>query len=109
MDMSSGTVSRERRSSPFVHGEQGKLWKLPAFDDASLIFSAAPFELVAAVIRHAGFSDVAGGGSGEVAALATRTGPVRDRRYLVSFCLWFVELAIAEDAPDSCIRRSFLP
>ncbi|KAL7540736.1 hypothetical protein ACHAXR_010737, partial [Thalassiosira sp. AJA248-18] len=100
------TAPSSSTSSPFVRGEQGQLWKLPVFEDASSLLSCAPFELITSVIHYAGFSD-----TDEAAALANSvqvSHSVKDRRWFISFCLRFVELAMG-DTQESNIRRTFLP
>jgi len=93
----------------FIRKEQGQLWKLPVFEDASCLLSCAPFELITNAIRLIGFND-----AGDVTAPLSAADSIRmttsmkDRRYFVTYCLQFVQLAMKSSA-ESSLRRSFLP
>lgn len=93
----------------FIRKEQGQLWKLPVFEDASCLLSCAPFELITNAIRLTGFND-----AGDVTAPLSAadsihlTTSIKDRRYFVTYCLQFVQLAMKSSA-ESSLRRSFLP
>jgi len=97
------TVLSASEKSPFVHKEQSQLWKLPVFEDASSILSGAPFELITSVIQYAGFSDISDSNT-----ITMQMSSIKDRRWFVSFCLRFMELAMNDNA-DSSIRRTYLP
>ena len=96
---------RESNSSgsPFVHAEQGNVYKLPIFDDTSTILSGAPFELVTSILEHVGFSAAAKSKPDTIGAESPR-----DINYFLSWCLRFFESSMI-DAPESHIQRSFLP
>ena len=100
------TALSAMEKSPFVHGQQGQLWKLPMFDDASTILSCAPFELIASVVQYAGFSDTSDVMGNTTSSM--RMGPTKDRRWFVSLCLRFIELSMNDDV-ESTARRTYLP
>ena len=81
------------------------------FDDASSLLSCAPFELITNTIRLIGFCEPGEAATLTPAADATKkiiSAKARDRRYFVSLCLQFIELAMQTNA-ESRLRRSYLP
>ncbi len=95
-------VSSDRTASticPFVQGEQKRIWNLPVFDDASSLFSCAPFELISNVIFCTGFLETTD---------ATSLPTAKDRRWFVAFCLQFIKFAM-QDVTESSLRRTYLP
>ena len=100
------TTPLASEKSPFVHGEQGQLWKLPVFDDASAILSCAPFELISSVVQYAGFSDDAAALTNT--ANSMQIGSIKDRRWFVSLVLQYIELGM-NDTSESSARRTYLP
>ncbi|KAL7471935.1 hypothetical protein ACHAXS_012259 [Conticribra weissflogii] len=88
----------------FVQAEQGKIWVLPVFENTTSIFSGAPFELVTSMMQFCTFS----GSTTEINPSISAKNFARDRKWFVSFCLHFIEIAMSDTA-NSNIRRTFLP
>jgi hypothetical protein len=92
--------------SSFIQAQTADILKLPVFDKPSSILSGTCFELVTALAQ---FTEVPNDSSMPMGLPDISIVLNRDRKWLISFCLKFMESSLMESASDSMVQRSCLP
>ena len=94
--------------APFVQAKILDILKLPVFEKPASILSGTCFELVTALMQ---FAEIPTNTTlSTVFPDVSNTPPEnRDRRWLISVCLQFIENSLVEDKAESVIQRSFHP
>eukprot|EP00804_Cyclotella_cryptica_P000562 CCRYP_009970-RE/>CCRYP_009970-RE protein AED:0.07 eAED:0.07 QI:22/1/1/1/1/0.88/9/1092/3640 len=98
--------------SPFVKAQSKDIWKLPVFDKPLTVLTGACFELMTSVIQCTNVlesAEVTFDSSTILPDFSSAVYATRDRKWLVSFCLNFIENSLIEDNAHSKVQRSFLP